>query len=243
MSQKDYAVVIPLANESKLFDQLVELLYGVLDQTPEGTIYFVVDKATKDNTLELCQAVSTRDTRFITIWAPENKNVVDAYLRGYQEAYQNGHQIIIEMDGGLSHDPRSIPQFVEALRNGYECVFGSRFLEGGSIDGGNPKRLFLSRGGTMLSNLLLGTCFNDMTSGYQGYHAAIVKNILEYTLLSKAHFYQTELRYLLRHRNYLELPIHYQNPSPSVSNFAIRNALYGLFSYFWQRITFRTKRL
>ena len=81
----------------------------------------------------------------------------------------------------------------------------------------------------------------DMTSGYQGFHAPIVKQILDYGLLSKAHFYQTEVRYLLRKKRFAEIPIHYRAPSPSVSQRAITNSLSVLFYYFMKRITFQSK--
>ena len=79
----------------------------------------------------------------------------------------------------------------------------------------------------------------DMTSGYQGFHADIVEKFLAYGLLSKAHFYQTELRYLLRKTKYAEVPIHYRSPSPSVSKKAIYNSLSVLWHYFILRIRFK----
>ncbi len=91
---------------------------------------------------------------------------------------------------------------------GNEFAFGSRFINGGSIFDSNWQRTFLSRVGTLLANVLLGTGMYDMTSGFQGFHASIVEKFLRYPLLSKAHFYQTELRYLLRHTvTSLESPI------------------------------------
>ena len=173
----------------------------------------------------------------MTVWAPENRNVVDAYLRGYREAVAGGHDFVIEMDAGLSHDPRAIPMFLRVLNEGNECAFGSRFINGGSIWKSSFKRTFLSRTGTVLSNMLLGTRMKDMTSGYQGFHRSVVQQFLQYPLLSKAHFYQTELRYLLRHKRFIEVPIHYRAPSPSVSRKAIVNSIAVLWHYFIRRIT------
>jgi dolichol-phosphate mannosyltransferase len=183
--------------------------------------------------------LSKRDSRFITIWAPENRNIVDAYLRGYREALRDGNEIIIEMDAGMSHDPRALPMFLRVLNEGNECAFGSRFINGGSIFASNWQRTFLSRAGTLLANLLLGTKMRDMTSGFQGFHADIVKKFVEYPLLSRAHFYQTELRYLLRHTRFAEIPIHYRAPSPSVSKKAIINAFEVLWHYFLKRLQFQ----
>jgi dolichol-phosphate mannosyltransferase len=235
-SKHDFAIVTPMANESERFESFVELLSKVLDQIGSGKVYFVIDKASKDDTLRLSQELSNKDSRFVTVWAPENRNVVDAYMRGYKEAIENRHEFIIEMDAGLSHDPRAIPMFLRVLNEGHECAFGSRFISGGSISESSIKRTFLSKVGTLLSNLLLGTKIKDMTSGYQGFHLEIAEKLVKYQLLSKAHFYQTEVRYLLREYRYIEVPIHYSSPSPSVSKKAIRNSIDVLIYYFLQRI-------
>jgi dolichol-phosphate mannosyltransferase len=225
-----------MANEANDFYSFISSLRTELDTLETGKVYLVVDSVSKDNTLELCENLSATDNRFITVWAPDNRNVVDAYLAGYKEAFRNKHRYIIEMDAGLSHNPEALPLFLQALSEGYDCAFGSRFIAGGSICDSNWKRYFLSKCGTILSNLLLGSNMRDMTSGYQGFHANIVGEFLDYELLSKAHFYQTELRYLLRKTHYKEIPIHYKAPSPSISKKAIYNSLSVLFHYFMLRL-------
>lgn len=235
----NFAIIIPMANEENEFNPLVDNLKVVLQKLKSGKVYFIVDNVSKDKTLELSRNLSQNDDRFLTIWAPENRNVVDAYIRGYKEAYANGHSIIIEMDAGLSHDPRAIPMFLRVLNEGNECAFGSRFMNGGSIWQSSFKRTFLSRTGTILANVLLGTTMRDMTSGYQGFHREIVEEFLNYPLKSKAHFYQTEIRYLLRKKRYAEVPVHYRAPSPSVSQKAIKNSISVLLYYFYKRLTLK----
>jgi len=235
----NWAVIIPLANEAAIFATLVESLQSVLNRLESGTVYFVVDHASKDATRELVQGIANEDARFKMVWAPENKNVVDAYLSGYRAALQGGHELLIEMDGGLSHDPRALPMFLRVLNEGNQCAFGSRFINGGSTADSAWKRKFLSKFGTTVSNIMLGTTMHDTTSGYQGFHRNVVEAFLSYGLLSKAHFYQTELRYLLRETRYMEVPIHYRAPSPSVSQGALVNSLQVLWHYFSRRITYQ----
>ena len=238
----NFAIIIPMANESKEFDFFTGKLQKTLDFIESGHVYLVVDNASKDNTHELCEQLSEKDNRFTTIWAPENKNVVDAYIRGYKEAVQH-HDFIIEMDAGMSHDPEAIPMFLRVLNEGNECAFGSRFINGGSIWQSSVKRRFLSKAGTIISNLLLGTKMKDMTSGYQGFHSSVVNQLLQQRLLSKGHFYQTEVRYLMRKLRYIEVPIHYRAPSPSVSSSSIFNSLSVLFHYFICRLKFKSKTI
>jgi dolichol-phosphate mannosyltransferase len=239
----NWAIVIPMANEESDFDAFVDQLSITMEQLGGGAVYFVVDEVSKDNTLQLCRNQEARDSRFHTVWAPETRNVVDAYLRGFREALARGYEIIIEMDGGLSHDPRALPGFLRALHEGNDCAFGSRYINGGSMVDSVWQRRLLSKGGSLLARILLGARFVDMTSGYQAFRRDVLARLMEYTLLSKAHFYQTEVRYLLRREKAIEVPIHYRAPSPRVSQKAIRNSFAVLGHYTFLRLTGRAARL
>jgi dolichol-phosphate mannosyltransferase len=232
----DWCAVVPLANEENEFAEFVRIFSGVLDFTGSGKVYLVVDSVSKDRTYDLCLELSKRDSRFCTIWAPENRSLVDAYLNGFKRAIAEGHELIIEMDAGMSHDPRAIPMFLRVLSEGNECAFGSRYINGGSMVDSPFYRRFLSRGGTFAARWLLGSQLMDMTSGFQGFHRDVLIRLLKYPLRSKAHFYQTEVRYLLRHTRYMEVPIHYRAPSPRVSNNAIKNSIEVLLYYFFKRL-------
>ena len=234
--QTNFAVVTPLANESADFDPFIAAVTQVFDQLGSGCCYLIVDKVSKDNTLDLCRALSARDSRFITLWAPENRNVVQAYMVGYRAAVAARHNYIIEMDAGLSHDPKMIPAFLNPLIDGYECTYGSRFMPGGSISDSSSRRSLLSKTGTLLSRVLLGLRLHDATSGYQGFRLSIVEKFIQYPLLSEAHFCHPELRYLLRNKKHIEIPIHYRAPSPSVSKKVVSNSLQVLLHYFVLRI-------
>jgi len=237
MYYKNWAIVIPMANEEEDFEEFITLLRFVIDELNPGKVYFVVDKASKDRTLELCERTSKEDARFVTVWSPENRNVVDAYVKGLRVAYEAGHEIIVEMDAGLSHDPRAIPMFLRVLNEGNECAFGSRFINGGSMGDSPFKRRMLSKTGTVLAQIFLGSKLKDMTSGFQGFHRDIVGLLISHKFRAIGHFYQTELRYLLRKKRIFEVPIHYQAPSPRVSPNSVKNSYQTLMLLFWKRLT------
>jgi len=235
--------VIPMANEEEEFLVFIKSIVFVIDELHPGKVYFIVDNASKDRTLALCEEISAADNRFVTVWSPENKNVVDAYVKGLRVAYESGHDIIVEMDAGLSHDPRAIPMFLRVLNEGNDCAFGSRFINGGSMRDSPIIRLLLSKTGTWLARLLLGAKLTDMTSGYQGFHRDIVALILKYKFRSIGHFYQTELRYLLRKKRIFEIPIHYQAPSPRVNPKSVLNSIDTLWYLFTRRLMGRAESL
>jgi dolichol-phosphate mannosyltransferase len=87
----NWAVVIPVANEAKDLHELVSVLNYVLDKLESGRVYFIVDKASRDNTKQLCEELASYDPRYVCVWSPENRCVVDAYLRGYRTALEVHH--------------------------------------------------------------------------------------------------------------------------------------------------------
>jgi dolichol-phosphate mannosyltransferase len=232
-----------MANEESGFQPLVSRLKEIMDRLESGKVYMVVDTVSVDDTRRQCERLSNEDKRFTTVWAPENRNVVDAYLRGYKEALGHNHELIIEMDAGLSHDPYALPMFLRVLNEGNECAFGSRFINGGSMVGSHFRRRFLSKAGSVLANFCLGTKLWDMTSGYQGFSREIVERFVKVQFLSTGHFYQTELRFLLKHTRYMEVPIHYKAPSPNVSINSILNSLKCLIYYAIMRLLNRVDYL
>jgi len=227
----NFCVVVPVANEAGGVEHFSAALRKNLDFLKSGCVFFIVDNASRDNTLEVCLGIAQMDSRFKVIWCPENRNVVDAYLKGYRETYRH-FDYIIEMDAGFSHDPNALPLFIEKLKSGIDLVYGSRFMKGGRISDASPLRLILSCGGTMASNFFLGMRMKDMTSGYIGMSAAVASIIAESNFLSRGHFYQTELRYLLRNIPYVEIPIHYKSPSKRMKIGSVMNAFSVLFHYF-----------
>ena len=226
-----FAICIPMANEEDSFEKFISSLSYVIDDYPGASVYLVVDKVSTDSTPKLCRLLQEKDSRYHYVWAPENKNVVDAYLRGFREAMSEKPEFIVEMDGGGSHDPRALHAFVRAMMEGNECAFGSRYINGGSMVGSPLRRRFLSRFGSLVARVVLGCPMKDVTSGYEAFSYEIMEKILAYSLRSTAHFYQTELRYLLRKRNWVEIPIHYASPSPRVSAKALKNARQSLIYY------------
>jgi len=243
MRNEYFAVIVPMANEEKDFHRFTDALKKVLNELKSGNVYLIIDNASKDQTLHFAEKLAKDDSRFVAIWAPENRHVADAYIRGYKDALNKGHQIIIEMDAGMSHDPSFLPAFLKAFDEGYDCVYGSRFIKGGAMVNSPLNRIIFSKFGTWFSNLLLGTNLYDMTSGYQGFRTEIVRKFVNYDLRSVAHFYQTELRYLLRKYSYKEIPITYHATSSGVSNQSIKNSLAVLFYYFFFRVKGKAKSI
>ena len=227
LSRIRLGVIIPLANEEAT---VAAFLQDILIRIgAEDRIFCVLDTVSKDRTRELVQDAARDDSRICEVWAPENRCVVDAYFRGYRAALDAGCAWILEMDGGYSHKPAEIPRFIEAMQQGVDFIAGSRFCSGGKYRG-RWSRYLLSRAGSMAANLMLGTTMSDMTSGFECFSRRTLQYVVEQGVRSRAHFFQTEIRFMLHNHNWCEVPISYDNPSRSVGSGAITESLRTLWS-------------
>src|SRR5260370_39937748 len=100
------------------------------------------------------------------VGAPENRGIVDAYVRGYREAIASGHDYILEMDAGFSHRPEDLAGFLEAMDGGHDCIFGGRFVACGNMTDTPRPRGLASRGVTVPPNLLLATRLHELTRAF-----------------------------------------------------------------------------
>jgi dolichol-phosphate mannosyltransferase len=223
-------IVIPVANESETIKAFCEdLIKNIYQLKINAKVFIVIDNASTDNTKTILEKIVKKNQLVELIYEPKNRNVVDAYVRGFREAIKNKCDFIIEMDGGFSHLPSELHKFIQGYKEGYDCVFGIRPLW--SINYKVPlKRRLLSLGGTILSDLLLGTRYKDMTSGFEGFRLAVIKQILKKPLQSKAHFYQTEMRFRAKNFRNKEVYITYNNPTPRVGFGSVYNSFSTLFS-------------
>ena len=224
---KKTIIVMPVANEgesmAQVLDEILALPYDNL------FVYPVVDNFSKDNTEEIIREYEKKTGRVKCVFYKESRGVISCYLEGFRQALADGAECVIEMDGGGSHSPKEIPQFVDALNQGYDCVWGSRFVEGGDISNHPLYRQILSSGGTILSNLVLGTKLKDMTSGYEAFQADVLRRLDLSNFLSTGHMYQTEMRFYCRNLNTIEVPIHYIGGSSSLKFKSVTEALKILF--------------
>ena len=225
---KKTIIVMPVANEEKtigsVLDKLLALNYENLRVFP------VMDNYSKDGTLDIVKEYERKtDGKIHLVFHDESYGVVSCYLHGFKKALEADADYVIEMDGGGSHLPSEVPQFIEGLEQGYDCVFGSRFMEMGGVIDDPIYRRFLSKGGTFMGNVVLKTHYIDMTSGFEAFRREVLQNLQLDHFLSKGHIYQTEMRYYCRNLNYKEVPIHYIAGDSSLSIKSVKEAFSVLF--------------
>ncbi len=220
-------IVTPMANEAATGADFVREVLAQCTGVERVSYFVVLDNVCRDGTREILENLAATEDRLHVVWAPENRSVVDAYLRGYREAIGAECDWILEIDGGFSHRPQDIPPFLEKMDEGYDCVFATRFAKGGRIEDSSRKRKYISWGGTFLSNLLLSTRLSDMTSGFEIFKRQVLEQAIPH-IHSRGPFFQTEIKAYCHRFNYTEVPIVYRAASHNVSNASLKDALRNL---------------
>jgi len=173
------SIVLPTYNESQ---NIVRMLDSIAETLPPNSTseIIVVDDNSPDGTAEIAinHAKNNLDNGMlhIEVIRREGKSgLSSAILTGLQSA--NG-EIILAMDGDLSHPPQIIPYIVEALMgSNYDIVIASRYVEGASIVGWPIKRRLMSRGATKIAQVGLGIEVKDPVSGFFAFRRHIIQGI------------------------------------------------------------------
>lgn len=114
-------LVIPAYNEEKNIERVVKRLK---EEFPELD-YIVVNDGSRDKTASIC-----REKGFHLLDLPVNLGLAGCFQAGMRYAYEKGYAYAIQFDGDGQHRPEYIASMERKMREGYDIVIGSRFLEG-----------------------------------------------------------------------------------------------------------------
>lgn len=198
-------IVTPTYNER---DNLEMLVAGVFEVLPEAHI-LVVDDASPDGTGALAEEMAARDPRVHVLHRAGKQGLGTAYLAGFGWGLRQDYEYLFEIDADLSHDPKYLPSFLEALDRGADLVIGSRNVPGGDVVGWGPIRHFISKGGSLYSRSILGLQVRDLTSGFKGFRREVLETIGLDRVESEGYSFQIELTYraVLKGFRVVEIPI------------------------------------
>ncbi len=120
-SPVDISVVVPVYNSEKTVGQLVTELQKELEGKYSYNIVLVND-GSNDSSPRICRELAERDrhVRFISFY--RNFGQLSAILAGLREA---DGEIIVVMDDDLQNPPAEIHKLIDAVRQGYDFVFGA----------------------------------------------------------------------------------------------------------------------
>ncbi len=198
------SVILPTYNERGNIANLSESLLTVLGSHGiEGEI-IIVDDNSPDGTGIEADALSERDGHVKVVHRPGRLGLATAINDGSKVASQ---EIVVTMDSDFSHPPSVVPKLIAALDEA-DIAVGSRYVEGGRMEGPNHK-VILSRMMNYAAGWLLGLNVKDCTGGF---HALEKRLLQELNVKSKGGEYDLELLYKAKERGCTmkEIPFTYK---------------------------------
>jgi dolichol-phosphate mannosyltransferase len=97
-----------------------------------------------------------------------------AVRRGLAE-FRGAAVAIVMADG--SDDPADIVRFYRTLEQGYECVFGSRFIRGARVTDYPKLKLIMNRLANLLIRGLFMLSYNDVTNAFKLYRRKAIAGV------------------------------------------------------------------
>jgi dolichol-phosphate mannosyltransferase len=184
-------VCLPTYNERENLEAMVAALREVLP--PDG-IVLVIDDNSPDGTGELADRLASEDEHVLVLHRERKEGLGPAYLAGFKRALELGAELILEMDCDFSHDPKDVPRLAAAAEDA-DLVIGSRYVPGGGTRNWGLLRRFISRGGSLYAQLILGVPVRDLTGGFKCYRRKVLEAVDLDAIHSKGYAFQIETTY------------------------------------------------
>ena len=156
---KKVSVILPTYNEKDNIEELIAQIYHYIQKDLHEVI--VVDDNSSDGTQEIIKKLKKNFKNLRHIVRKNKKGLPSAIWRGIIESKGN---IVIWMDGDLSHPPKYIPMMLEYIED-YDVICASRYVNQGK-DARSFIRVLASKAINLLAYLILGLKAKDLTSGF-----------------------------------------------------------------------------
>lgn len=214
--------IIPFHNEEENCRPMVERVVEYSQKTKLNFEIISVDDRSSDKTGEILQELSKKHKSVSPIFRKCDKEekgntMGKALVEGTKKA--NGNIIIWTM-GDLADDCETYGKIIKEIENGYDVVFGSRYMPGGSRGNLDKLKAFLSSWGTKLAVILFGVPVHDVTNAFRGFK----KNVFEHIKLRSPGFSispEFAIKAHLAGYKLGEVPTVYTNRMEGVSNFKL----------------------
>ena len=195
-------VCLPTYNERENVERMVRTLVGL------GVRVLVVDDNSPDGTGEIADRLEAELAEVSVLHRPEKHGLGPAYLDGFRKALADGADLVLEMDCDFSHDPEDVCRLIATAEEA-DLVLGSRYVPGGRVGNWGPVRRFISRGGSLYAQLILGLPIRDLTGGFKCYRRAVLEALPLDEIESKGYAFQIETTYRTLRKGFRvrEIPI------------------------------------
>ncbi|MDJ0598399.1 MAG: glycosyltransferase [Crocosphaera sp.] len=214
-----FSIVIPAYNEEGCIVSTVTLISQTLEKAGIPYEILVVNDNSRDRTEELLQQINAQNpkVRYINNYYP---NGFGFAVRCGLENFRGDAVAIVMADN--SDSPENMIDYYHKLQEGYDCIFGSRFIKGGKVVDYPTHKLIVNRLANWFIQVLFGIPLNDTTNAFKAYRKEVIEGI---SPLLSHHFNLTveiPLKAITRGYSYCIIPITWRNRTTGVSKLKLK---------------------
>ncbi len=213
------SIVIPAYNEEDGIAATLESICTYLNCRPIHYNILVINDNSKDGTENILRQISQQNprVRYLNNYYP---NGFGFAVRCGLENFQGDAVTVVMADA--SDPPECIVEYYQKLCEGFDCVFGSRFIRGGKVYDYPVHKLFINRLANLFVKVLFNLKYNDTTNAFKAYRREVIEDI---SPLISHHFNLTvemPLKAMIRGYSPAVVPISWHNRQTGVSKLKIK---------------------
>ncbi len=234
-------VCLPTYNERENLEAMVQALGEVLDTSRDGVL--VIDDSSPDGTGDIAVELAERLPWVSVLRRERKEGIGPAYIAGFRRLLAEDVELILEMDCDFSHDPADVPRLLEAAEDA-DLVLGSRYVSGGGTENWGLVRRFVSRGGCLYAQILLGVRVRDLTGGFKCFRREALEAIDLDAVAARGYGFQIETTYrvLRKGLRVREIPIRFVERRAGASKMTgsiVAEAMWRVPTLRWRALTGR----
>jgi len=202
--EKKALIIFPTYNEKENIEIIIK---DVLERDSRINV-LVVDDSSPDGTGEIVDRIALEDSRINILHRANKKGLGRAYIAGFKWAIEHKFDYIFEMDADFSHDPKYLPDFLNAIEK-YDLVLGSRYISGVNVINWPMKRLLLSYYANVYTRIVTGLPVRDGTGGFKCFRREVLEALDLDAIRSNGYIFQIEVSMRVWKKGYRikEIPI------------------------------------
>jgi dolichol-phosphate mannosyltransferase len=205
---KLYSVVIPAHNEEESLPPTLRDLYAVLVRENVPHEIVVVDDGSKDKTWQVLQEMRATIPTLTPVQNKAPNGFGRAVVCGL--SHMKGDACTIMM-ADASDSPDDAVRYWRLLNDGWDCVFGSRFVKGGQVIDYPRVKLWVNRLANFLVRIGFNIALNDTTNAFKAYRRTVIEGCRPFLA---PHFNLTveiPLKAIVRGYSWTVIPISWRN--------------------------------
>ncbi len=222
--------VVPAHNEKDNILNVIDSLTVAFNDSDEIFRYeiIIVDDNSTDGTGDLIDSLAETNLHILPVHRVDTPGFGNAIKAGIKSAKGD---IIVPVMGDLSDNPKDILLMVRKISEGYDIVYGSRFIPGGSLIDYPATKWIANRLFNNVVRILFGLSNKDITNAFKAYRKEVFDEIPVDSLVSTG--FDLTIEIVLKAHNAgfksVEIPTCWHNRTAGKANLKLsENAfLYG----------------